>query len=193
MPIKQSLTQASPYVETAGRLRNTPERGHTHTARDADLDPRNTTRQLAEADAFTWKDGTSLDAPPPQPGMRQKWIRISFRSESDEINWSKRFQEGWRPRHPDTIPEELRGYYPVREHDRQSMIRSGNLVLCEMPEARIAARARWVKSETERQIASISVETDKTSREMMRKGSVPLVREEQVTTDIGRRPATLAD
>jgi hypothetical protein len=192
MPIKQqSLAQASPYVETAGRLRNTPERTSMHIAREAEIDARNTERM--EAHEYTWVPGTNLDAPPPLPGMRQKWIRANIRTGSDDTNWQLRYREGWRPRDISTIPEDLRDNFPANEHSRQGVIQVGGLVLCHMAEARVAARTKAVRDIIRQQNLSISAETDKVSQEGIRAGVAPLERNEQVTAGSGRRPSTLAD
>lgn len=183
---------AHDFRETAGRLREPHVREQAHITRDAEIDARTFDRQ--EAADFSWREPTNLDAPPPRPGFRQKWVRVSSRNEADNINWTTRLRDGWAPRDPATVPDTT-GYWPVKAHQNQSVIQVAGSILCEMPIQKVRAREAWIREKNRRLEESITVETDKVSAAGMRQGLAPIVREDQVDTTVAgrRRPPTMAD
>src|SRR3954462_15107629 len=91
-----------------------------------------------------WKNPTNLDAPPPRPGYRQRWVRISIRGAEDNANISKAFREGWKKREWDTVPAEWQSL-KVDDGRFSGGIGVHGLILCEIPEQRIVARDRWLQ------------------------------------------------
>lgn len=180
------------FLETAGRVREVHTREQSHVSREGEIDARTLDRQ--EAADYSWREPTNLDAPPPRPGMRQKWVRVSSRSELDNVNWTSRLRQGWTPRDPKTVPD-VNGYYPVTNHSNQSVIQVAGSVLCEMPIQKVHARQAWVAEQNRKLNDSITAETDKASREGVAKGLSPIEREDKIETTVGgkRRPATMAD
>lgn len=180
------------FLETAGRLREPHLREQAHVGREAEIDARVLDRQ--EAADFSWREPTNLDAPPPRPGFRQKWVRVQNRNELDGINWNTRLRQGWTPRDPKTVPD-ANGFYPVANHNNQSVIQVAGSVLCEMPIQKVKAREAWVQQQNRRLEESINVETEKVSAAGVRQGLSPIVREDKIDTTVGgkRRPATMAD
>jgi hypothetical protein len=179
------------YRETAGRLRERGDRPTSmHVSADAEEDARNTSR--GETADYEWRRPGNMDAPPPRPGYHQRWVRASLRSDSDNINWHSKMREGWTPRDPSTVPDcsRLFGEY---KHGNQAVIQHGGSILCEMPIQRIESKRKFIREEIRRQERSVEEETDKVSAEGVRKGFVPIVREETAQVTTGRRPATLAD
>lgn len=180
------------FLETAGRLREPHVREQTHPARDAEIDARVLDRQ--EAEDYSWREPTNLDAPPPRPGYAQKWVRVAFRSEGDNINWNNRFRQGWTPRDPNTIPE-CANHYTIQPHQKHNVVMVGGSVLCEMPVQKLQARKRWLENENNNLELSITAETDKMNKDARAAGVAPIVREDKVSVTTGgrRRPATMAD
>lgn len=142
---------------------------------------------------YVWRRPTSLDAPPARAGYAQRWIRMAMRAEKDTINWSNKYREGWQPRDPATLPQEYR-YLKGAAEGLGGAIVVGGLVLCEIPERILQAKARYLRDQVAKQDQSVSTDTDTVSREGARLGAPPVVRDEQINVSRGRRPSTsLAD
>jgi hypothetical protein len=88
-----------------------------------------------------WVRPTSLDAPPPRTGYRQKWVRSSMFGREDATNWMRRLREGWVPRDAGTVPENFP--VPTMQHGKfGNVIAVEGMVLCEMPAERVKQRNR---------------------------------------------------
>ncbi len=127
-------------------------RGH-----DSRVDELSEERATHPVHDMPWVRPSSLEAPPPRPGMAQRWIRITVRGEDDPRNVSMRMREGWQPRKPDTISEDFLGL------GSQAGLSEGryivdDLMLCEMPQERYEMRQDYFRRETEQQM--MAVETD---------------------------------
>lgn len=177
-------------MDTADRARYGAEREVMREDRDAEMDARNQPR--AETADYEWRRPTSLEAPPARPGMVQRWVRAEMRTEADNLNWTGKLREGWRPRSPSTIPE-CEAFYGVGQLGSQDVVRVGGLILMEMPEQRLASKRNAVREQIRRQEESVAMETAKISSEGVKQGFAPIVREERADVSTGRRPRTLAD
>lgn len=93
----------------------------------------------------TWHPPGQLEAPPPQDGMVQKWVRTEILGQPDVTNAVKQVETfGWRPRRIDTVPEAERSRFPVFQHAQfGGILKVGSLILCEMPEKRHAKRTAY--------------------------------------------------
>ena len=81
-----------------------------------------------------WQPPAQLEAPPPQQGMAQRWVRMSILGQNDATNIASQSGQGWRPRRLDTVPEGEQARYPsVRSARFGDVIVTGALILCEMP------------------------------------------------------------
>ena len=91
-----------------------------------------------------WTPPSQLDAPPPLPGMVQRWCRMSILGQPDPQNRARQAGQGWRPRRLSSVPEGERIRYPAL-HDSVwgDVIAQGALVLCEMPEKLAAQRKEY--------------------------------------------------
>ena len=184
--------QNEPDFDTANRLRENQARPSMHDGRDTEADIRNTPR--SDTSDYTWRRPMNLDAPTPRPGMVQRWVRAEFRSENDNLNWQSKAREGWKPRDPNTVTSAESYFgFTASQHNGQGVIRVGGLVLMEMDERRLMAKRQSVNAQTRRQEDSVSVDTDKVSREGQALGAAPIVREERTEVSTGRRPTTMAN
>lgn len=188
----QVRAQNEPDLDTANRLRESQARPAMHDGRDTESDIRNSPR--SDTSDYTWRRPMNLDAPTPRPGMVQRWVRAEFRSESDNLNWQSKAREGWKPRDPATI-NSAESYFGFTssQHNGQGVIRVGGLILMEMDERRLHAKRQSITAQTRRQEDSVSVDTDKISREGQALGAAPIVREERTEVSTGRRPTTMAN
>lgn len=177
-------------LDTADRVRDFHVREPMHEARGAEMDARNQPRTTTMDVA--WRRPTSLEAPPPRPGMAQRWVRVEVRNDNDRMNMANRMREGWRPRSPATVPG-CESFYSVAQHAGQDVIRVGGLVLMEIDERILDSKRRAVQEQNRRQEESVRMETAKISADGVRQGFSPILREEQADVSTGRRPPTLTD
>ena len=186
------VAQNEPDFDTANRLRENQARPSMHEGRDTDADIRNLPR--TDSSEYTWRRPMNLDAPSPRPGMVQRWVRVEFRSENDNLNWQSKAREGWRPRDPASIPSSESYFgYTSSQHNGQGVIRVGGLILMETEERRLLAKRQAIRMQIQHQENSVSTETDKVSREGQALGAAPIVREERTEVSTGRRPTTMAN
>ena len=69
---------------------------------------RSNTRENETRAETSWKPASLLDAPPPRPGMVQRWVATSILGKDTPDNVYKRQREGWTPREADTV-----GDFPI--------------------------------------------------------------------------------
>lgn len=79
-----------------------------------------------------WQPLPFTAAPPPRPGMEQRWVRCRLGTENDVANTLKRQQQGWKPRAGDTVPPQFS--MMRRDFDKfSSVIQNQDCVLMERP------------------------------------------------------------
>lgn len=102
-----------------------------------------------------WKPPSNLDAPPPRPGMSQRWIRVAANGEDDHTNLAGKLREGWQPRRSDTVPA---GYTPptIAHGKYAGCIGVGGMVLVEMPATRSAERTAYYSRLADRQMDAVT-------------------------------------
>lgn len=83
-----------------------------------------------------WEPPSNLDAPPPRPGMAQRWVRTHIGNEEDTGNVQKKFREGWRPRRADSVPADF-PMATIEEGRHAGCIGVHGMILCEMPMSRL--------------------------------------------------------
>ena len=150
------------------------------------------TEHRQTAAEYIYKPPMHLDAPEPNPGMVQRWVRAEFRSESDNLNWQTKLREGWRPRDPKSV-EQSEYFFGQASKTGQDVIKVGGLVLMEIPEAQLAAKRRAIHQKTIDQERSVSMDTDRASADGRAIGHSPIQRQHETRVSTGRRPPTLAD
>ncbi|MEQ1711639.1 MAG: hypothetical protein ABL908_09570 [Hyphomicrobium sp.] len=180
--ISSSTAQVSPVRE-----RPQVVRAAVHQTRDADIA---TEREIHVDSAPTvWREPTALDAPPPRPGMVQRWVRDLAVADSQDNNWARRYGEGWRPRDPSSVSGAFQ-YLTGKSSAGQPTLRVGNSVLCEMPVDLARQRAAHYRNKLERQMQTAGADLDGEAAAAGRKiGMRPIETSvEDVTPVRGRTP-----
>lgn len=101
-----------------------------------------------------WKRFSALEAPPPRPGMTQRWIRTAVGLSADPKNVSRKFREGWQPRKAETVPD---GYSPPIISFQQfgDVIGVEDVILCERPEKMTRQRNAYYRKKTQRMTQAV--------------------------------------
>lgn len=160
---------------------------HGHESRVDEMSEYDATHQQTEAQ---WVRPSSLDAPPPRPGKTQRWVRKSLRGVDDPKNLNRSWREGWRPRPPDSLPEEWRIYATFADKS-EGMIVVDDLILMEIDSDIIEARRKAIKKATQDQMRG--VEHDLESAQI---AGHPIVKEHKTSVThpaIRVQPAGVAD
>ncbi len=130
-----------------------------------------------------WTQPSNLEAPPARPGFVQRWIRVSMHGVDDATNVAKAEREGWRPRRADTAPGEFQ-VPRIKEGRFEGVIGVHGMILCEMPEGRIAQRREHYAAQTRRQTQAVEYDLDKDFGHPQ----VPLTKKLETRVALGRRP-----
>lgn len=113
-----------------------------------------------EAEDQPWVRGASLEMPPAQKGMDQRWIRTVINGKDDATNWARKQREGWRARKADTVPEN----FPVPRIDHgkfSGFIGIEGMILCERPLAISKRREKHFRDVTERRTDAINADLER--------------------------------
>jgi hypothetical protein len=102
----------------------------------------------------SWVRPSSLDAPPPRPGMVQRWIRTIVRGADDPRNVNQKMREGWRPREISTIPETYL-LNASKADAKAGHFVMDDLLLCEMPQETYDQRAAYYRRQANMQMAAV--------------------------------------
>ncbi len=95
-----------------------------------------------------WEEPALLLAPPPRPGMTQRWVRTSILDNETPQHVMRRMREGWTPRPADTIPKDFA--MPTIDHGQwEGAVGVEGMILCEMPNERVALRTRHFQKKTD--------------------------------------------
>lgn len=160
---------------------------HGHESRVDETSEYDATHQLED---MPWVRPSSLDAPPPREGKVQRWVRKSIRGVDDPKNLNRAWREGWRPRPPESLPEEWRVYATFADKS-EGMIVVDDLILMEIDSEVIERRRRAINKTTADQMTS--VEHDLESSQL---AGHPIVKEHKTSVThpgIRVQPAGVAD
>lgn len=109
------------------------------------------------AEGTPWVRPTSLEAPPPRKGFRQRWVRVGSMGQDDPTNTARKFREGWRPRPAETLPKDY--HAPTIGHGKWSgCIGVEGMILCEMPEKMAEKRNAHYAAKTK--LVTDTIESD---------------------------------
>lgn len=160
---------------------------HGHESRVDETSEYDATHQQAAA---AWIRPSSLEAPPAREGKTQRWVRKSLRGADDPKNLNRSWREGWRPRPPESLPEEWRVYATFADKD-EGMIVVDDLILMEIDSEIIAARTTAIANATEQQMVGVEHDLDSTQL-----AGHPIVKEHKTSVShpgIRLQPAGVAD
>jgi len=150
----QRLDQTSrARVEASRKRGRAPRQGHSVHETPAKKDAR--ARSPVRERPVTWTPSDALYAPPPNPGMEQRWIRVRLGEKDDPSNIAKKLsaREGWKPRSLEDLTEDYN--VPTMSFGRLgTVIGVSDLILCERDERIGMARRRYFQSKLARQMAS---------------------------------------
>lgn len=131
---------------------------HGHESRVDETSEYDATHQTA---AMPWVRPSSLDAPDPRPGMTQRWVRRSVLGADDPKNLNRSWREGWRPRSPESLPEDWRVFANFADKN-EGMIVVDDLILMEIPSDVLEAKRKQQQRETQRQMAGVEHDLERT-------------------------------
>ena len=119
-----------------------------------DRAPREETTREAESRERKWAPPSLLPDPNPRPGIAYRYIRTASQGQSDPINVSQSFREGWQPVLASDHPElKVLSDFGTRWPDG---IEIGGLLLCSAPAAQVRDRLDHFAQLTKRQMQSIN-------------------------------------
>jgi len=124
---------------------------HGHESRVDEMSEYDATHPV---EAAAWIRPSSLEAPPAREGMTQRWVRKSLRGADDPKNLNRSWREGWRPRSPDSLPEEWRVYATFADKT-EGMIVVDDLILMEIDSGVLAKRKKAIHDATQLQMRSV--------------------------------------
>lgn len=110
------------------------------------------TRESSEREK-SWEPPQVLPDPTPQEGYVFRWIRTAILGNSDNVNTSKRFREGWEPVRAEDHPELM----IVSDQDSKfkGNIEVGGLLLCKTSKENVQVRNEYYNDMAQRQMESV--------------------------------------
>jgi len=97
-----------------------------------------------------WAPPSRLDAPPPPPGYKHRWIRAESGGSDDRINVAAKLREGYELVRADEHPDFDSGVQEDGKH--AGVISVGGLLLARIPEETAEERREYYTSRTHDQI-----------------------------------------
>lgn len=98
---------------------------------------------------YEYKPSSILPDPTPIPGIAFRWVMTALLGVSDATNMSRKLRDGWEPvkavDHPELmLPGNTSGNVEI-----------GGLILCSMPEEKLAAQTRYYAEQNQNQMESV--------------------------------------
>ena len=124
---------------------------------DQNKDQERTPRELESRESDQrdkpWTPPNLLPDPNPEQGYVFRWIRTASAGQSDNMNVSTKFREGWVPVKAEDHPE----LQMVRDTNSQfdGGIEVGGLLLCKAPEEEIKKRADYYTNMADQQMTAL--------------------------------------
>ena len=115
--------------------------------------PRELESRASEQREKPWSPPNLLPDPKPEPGYVFRWIRTASAGQSDNMNVSTKFREGWTPVKAEDHPE----LQMVRDTNSQFKdgVEVGGLLLCKAPEEEIKKRADYYIQQADQQMSAL--------------------------------------
>lgn len=126
---------------------------HAANASSRQMDSRSEIHRESEKPT-TWQRASSLRAPTPRPGMKQKWVRYRGGKEEDTDNLDRYLEEGWQPRKTESVRKGHELTADLKSKYAGYIVKRG-LILMEIPEAMAAQRNRNYGRKAERMTEGI--------------------------------------
>lgn len=156
---KPSAPKASARKKTAARpkadrtVNDEPIHSTMHETQDALAHFDNS---VHENYSENWKPPAHLEAPEPRAGWEQRWIRTDLVGKADGQNVASASRTGWMPRPLTTIAAAHRKRYTaVRSKAFGDVIKSGDLILCEMPQKRFRQMQDFYRQKARGQVDAL--------------------------------------
>jgi hypothetical protein len=131
---------------------------------------------------------TNLDAPPPRPGMKQRWVRWRTGNVVDSKNLARKRREGWNVRPPESVPEQFRPETSIVS-GLGNAISADDMVLMEIPLSVAAKREAFYKNKTARQMQAVDENLMRTEKQ----GGSPIMRHRKSEVSYGPKRARIVD
>lgn len=113
-----------------------------------------------------WEPPSMLEAPPPPPGMKYRWIRAELMGDPDKVNVGKRFREGFEPVHPDEIDDSY-NLPTIDDGKHAGVIGVGGLILAKVPVETVDERNAYYQDLANSQMQGVDAELMKQSNPVM--------------------------
>jgi len=137
-----------------------------------------------ESRADVWIPPSTLDAPPPREGMRQRWVATQILGQEVPHHTMRRLREGWVPRPANTVPEDFP--VPTIAHGKYGdVIGVEGMILCELPEEKGKQRDKYFSGKTRQQEAFVKAQRESVARA----GNNPIIDEGSSGVTRGQRVA----
>lgn len=144
-----------------------------------------------EEEDAPWERPTSLEAPFPRPGMRQRWVRVGTLNRDDATNLARKLREGWKPRQADTIPDTYK--YPTLQNGQfAGFVGVEQMVLMEMPEKRWRQRRDYYRNLTNLRTQALDSQLDRTNSALRNNAFGPIKTEERSSKQVRLRKVPVA-
>jgi hypothetical protein len=119
----------------------------------------------------SWAPPSRLDAPPPPPGYKHRWIRAESAGQEDRINVTGKLREGYELVRADEYPE----FDSVVQEDGKhaGVISVGGLLLARIPEETAEERREYYQSRTHDQMRAADNDLMKTNAHSSMKINAP--------------------
>ena len=108
-----------------------------------------------------WAPPSRLDAPPPPPGYRHRWIRAESGGVDDRVNVAAKLREGYELVRADEHPDFDSGVQDDGKH--AGVISVGGLLLARIPEETAEERGAYYSSRTHDQLRAADNDLLKTN------------------------------
>jgi hypothetical protein len=98
---------------------------------------------------YVYKPSSALPDPDPQPGWAFRWIATHILGQADPTNVSRKRRDGWEPVKAEDHPELM------ISGSTSGNVEIGGLMLCKMPDAKLAAMTDYYDNVNKQQSESV--------------------------------------